>query len=603
MASSLAPLASVPAARAALPPPPVADADTDDAEESQCSWAALRAALLPPDGALPAAPFDGAFGLLVSGAVFGGWVKQASPACAAASVAGAWNALACGGRHGRGALRQRDVVDAMARASRRSVDAKRARFERLLGAERFADFERAVDDAIAADPSGKTLGGESKAAPGMRRAEVMRVVVRVAETVGGPELDADSDSNSDSVSDLPPERAPRRSAFAAIAALAREDAARARGRSGGGAEGDEEEDEDDAADDDEEEDAAAAEKEKNSGGVRAVEKENDDDAALVAALAAGVDATGPTAGMKAKKKKTSRKGGPPARFLARMAAREEKIKESRISDAAGESAPAGETVKEPSSEPSSEPKSSEPKSSEPSSEPKKPASDPSRWRWRDDLWAVFKARAGLEKLLRAKPSTAAFGNAGVAEALRNASEIAAEKELREKENTQKAAGGEGAEGTAEAMARGSLGSRAADGSASDLAAAADGGVSDDEKASREKALASSFPRLACRVAVGKRTKHRRDLDVVISAAGDQRAAAAREWEGLRALFAREGTALLSHHRNHYALVFALREWGGRREMLTARRGQRPSAWIDWEEARGTMLGWTGYAILAVEAER
>ena len=220
---------------------------------------------------------------------------------------------------------------------------------------------------------------------------------------------------------------------------------------------------------------------------------------------------------------------------------------------------------------------------------------------------MFKARAGLEKLLRAKPSTAAFGNAGVAEALRDASEIAAEKELREKElkekeNTQKAAAGEGAEGTAEAMARG-VGSRAADGSESDLAAAADGGVSDDEKASREKALASSFPRLACRVAVGKRTKHRRDLDVVISAAGDQRAAAAREWEGLRALFAREGTALLSHHRNHYALVFALREWGGRREMLTARRGQRPSAWIDWEEARGTMLGWTGYAILAVEAER
>ena len=73
-------------------------------------------------------------------------------------------------------------------------------------------------------------------------------------------------------------------------------------------------------------------------------------------------------------------------------------------------------------------------------------------------------------------------------------------------------------------------------------------------------------------------------------------------------------ALVSHHKNHYALVFALRERcdadegcpGGvrwTREMLTARRGQRPSAWISWEEARATMLGWSGYGILAVTVER
>lgn len=36
-----------------------------------------------------------------------------------------------------------------------------------------------------------------------------------------------------------------------------------------------------------------------------------------------------------------------------------------------------------------------------------------------------------------------------------------------------------------------------------------------------------------------------------------------------------------------------------RQLLTSRRGQRPSAWIDWEEARNTMLGWDGYKILAV----
>jgi len=30
----------------------------------------------------------------------------------------------------------------------------------------------------------------------------------------------------------------------------------------------------------------------------------------------------------------------------------------------------------------------------------------------------------------------------------------------------------------------------------------------------------------------------------------------------------------------------------RREILTARKGQRPAEWVDWHEARRTMLGWT-----------
>ena len=84
--------------------------------------------------------------------------------------------------------------------------------------------------------------------------------------------------------------------------------------------------------------------------------------------------------------------------------------------------------------------------------------------------------------------------------------------------------------------------------------------------------------------------------------------------------------MIFHLRNHYALVYALRAWtatdGTRvRQLLTTRcgqgegvallrapqltaggrrRGQRPSQWIDFAEARETMLRWGGYKIMAVD---
>ena len=35
-------------------------------------------------------------------------------------------------------------------------------------------------------------------------------------------------------------------------------------------------------------------------------------------------------------------------------------------------------------------------------------------------------------------------------------------------------------------------------------------------------------------------------------------------------------------------------------MLCARKGQRPSAWVDWLEARETILGWAGYKLMVAE---
>jgi hypothetical protein len=111
----------------------------------------------------------------------------------------------------------------------------------------------------------------------------------------------------------------------------------------------------------------------------------------------------------------------------------------------------------------------------------------------------------------------------------------------------------------------------------------------------------------------------------------------------RAAFNHPHTVILFHLKNHYALVFALREWTTatphphahpvaeagpesasattastdgtpaqevkgegvagtgcvRRQILTARKGQRPTAWMDFEEVRETMLLWAGYKMIAI----
>ena len=508
----------------------VHEMDTPESEEDACSWRALMETLAavgdpPKRGSARSddvtseepsivAPFVSAdavparWGLHVSGAVHGGWVKQTSPACAAAVVAGAWNALACGGdRHAPGALRQAHVVAHLEDVLSEAIAAKRARFERMLGAP-IGDFMDALSAAIAVDPSGKTLGGVSKGEPGMKRPEVMRIVTELIASRGEAELAeressmdpdhehetlVDADEDPDGGAYPPGEPAPM-SSFGALARLAREDAARRTADANDDADADaaSADDEDEEPDEDIENDENADENGASSSiNVSANSEPCEED--LIAALAAGVDLGG---GGKKKKKLKKKFPTRPALSRAKDGADTEHV----------------EVV----------------------------------WRWRRDLWEIIGKMAGLEKLRRPRPSTAAFGNWGVAEAFRRVS----------------------------------------------AAAAAAAAVDPD---------APPAPSVTCRVAVGAKTKLRKDLALPLSRSYDPDVLE-DEWAKFRSLFATDGSALVFHLKNHYSLIHALRERtdgdGTRvREMLCARRGQRPNAWISWEEARGTMLKWSGYAVM------
>mmetsp|Transcript_171 Transcript_171/g.289 ORF Transcript_171/g.289 Transcript_171/m.289 type:complete len:573 (-) Transcript_171:9-1727(-) len=82
-----------------------------------------------------------------------------------------------------------------------------------------------------------------------------------------------------------------------------------------------------------------------------------------------------------------------------------------------------------------------------------------------------------------------------------------------------------------------------------------------------------------------------------------------QWRRLSLLFNTTDTVLLSHHKNHYALIYALREYRNKntgdsvRQCFTARKGQRPSEWIDFEELRDTYLGWEGYKLMVVKGKK
>jgi len=110
--------------------------------------------------------------------------------------------------------------------------------------------------------------------------------------------------------------------------------------------------------------------------------------------------------------------------------------------------------------------------------------------------------------------------------------------------------------------------------------------------------------LSTSVAVARKAK-RNPAEITISKQDDA-TVQAEQWLKLRDIFCRPDCVLIYHLKNHYALVYAMREWTDRnngepvRELLTSRRGQRPSAWVSWAECRETVLRWHGHCLIRVQ---
>merc|ERR1711865_137699 len=89
-------------------------------------------------------------------------------------------------------------------------------------------------------------------------------------------------------------------------------------------------------------------------------------------------------------------------------------------------------------------------------------------------------------------------------------------------------------------------------------------------------------------------------------ANDSESDRAAQFARLRTLLLEPRTAIIFHLSNHYALIYGVREWRGPdgvvvQQVLTARKGQRPTAWIDFEEVREIMLNSNTYKMIAVSS--
>lgn len=102
--------------------------------------------------------------------------------------------------------------------------------------------------------------------------------------------------------------------------------------------------------------------------------------------------------------------------------------------------------------------------------------------------------------------------------------------------------------------------------------------------------------------MGARTRNNKCM--VELSEGDSDAEQQHQFNRLKSQVMEPKTCVIFHLSNHYALVYGMREWrdeGGVavREVLTARKGQRPSAWIGFGEVRDLMIRVQSYKMIVV----
>ena len=494
--------AAAPAAAPTLPDPfttvcmqPAFDADGVECDTAGCEDLDITATLLGPWGGRLPTQKDGigAFACAYDGALLGAWVKQPSPCCGAAVIAGAVNGLSGLNRHHVDALGPLDVLAAMRGVLKDMVEAKIASFERKLGADLgpvlAAVAERVLKDGriFGVSPKkDKERGVDAKYLLACvrleieARAEACRTAVQRQRALElGEEVPPDGDATS------PPPAFCRLWELYEDAAEKKRKLAEAREAEGEDAD---ESDEDEAGSD----------------------EEPDEDVVIP-------------------KKK--------ARPRARIAAARKAAKP---------------------------------------------------WNWKGELGEILRKSDGVAKTCAARPSTGPFGNWGL---IKGAQRMREDSRRRVRDEEAQALMEDEDDATAPVESSSDETPLPTGGTIAFL------GLPADTLFACPKVPPTHV--VISLLAGGGKAK----IPIPLKR-DDAPDAIERQWGKVSAAFHRPDAALIFHLKNHYALVYGLREWttGDRRvrQMLCARKGQRPSAWVDWLEARETILGWAGYKLMVAE---
>jgi len=104
--------------------------------------------------------------------------------------------------------------------------------------------------------------------------------------------------------------------------------------------------------------------------------------------------------------------------------------------------------------------------------------------------------------------------------------------------------------------------------------------------------------------MGKQKGNAKDSADIIVRDKDSPQTIADQWAQFREEFMAYNSAFLFHQINHYSLIYAMREWqdhagNKHRQILTAKRGQRPTAWLTFKEVRKILVSWHGYKIIRI----